>query len=114
MRKRNIKTYFHWVIMTVILLFPLIMVILSGFGNNSILTMNQWCNDFISLDVNSWYQTLLNTIGIGVSENQVMFIMYVYPLYVIWVYVLDVLVDIFLVIVKIGHNALERLGVDND
>ena len=77
------------------------MVILSGFGNNSILTMNAWCSDFISLDVNSWYKTLLETIGIGVSENQVMYIMYIYPLYVIWVYVLDVLVDIFLVIVPI-------------
>ena len=114
MRGRNIKRVAHWVVMCFVLLFPIVMTIISGFGNNDISYINEWINEFINLDVNLWYKSLLDTIGIGITENSVMSVMYVYPLYVIWVYILDLLCDIFLCIVKLGHNALERLGADKD
>lgn len=76
--------------------------------------VNNWANGFKSLPVNQWYGQLLNAIGVGQTENSVMNVIYVYPLYVLWVYILDIIVDCFLVIINFGHNALHRLGGDNE
>ena len=76
--------------------------------------VNNWCNGFKNLPVNQWYGQLLNVIGVGQTTNSVMNVIYVYPLYVLWVYLIDLIVDCLLVIIHFGHNALSRLGGDND
>lgn len=76
--------------------------------------INNWCNGFKNLPVNQWYGQLLNVIGVGQTTNSVMNVIYVYPLYVLWVYLIDLIVDCLLVIIHFGHNALSRLGGDND
>lgn len=76
--------------------------------------VNNWANGFKNLPVNSWYKSLLNVIGIGETTNSVMNVIYVYPLYVLWVYILDLIVDCLLLIINFGHDALQRLGADNE
>lgn len=76
--------------------------------------INNWTNDFVNLPVNAWYGSLLTAIGINLTANSLMRVLYVYPLYVIWVYILDLVVDLLLVIVKLGHNALQKLGGENE
>lgn len=76
--------------------------------------VNNWCNGFKNLPVNQWYGQLLYVIGVGQTTNSVMNVIYVYPLYVLWVYIIDLIVDCLLVIIHFGHNALSRLGGDND
>lgn len=76
--------------------------------------VNQWCASFRSLPVNKWYDNLLVAIGLGITTSMMMNVIYTYPLYVLWVYILDLIVDIFLVIINFGHNALKRLGGDNE
>lgn len=76
--------------------------------------VNNWANGFKNLPVNQWYGNLLDVIGVGVTTNSVMNVIYVYPLYVLWVYILDLIVDCLLLIINFGHNALQRLGADNE
>lgn len=74
--------------------------------------INNWANSFKRLPVNAWYGQLLDVIGIGDTNNSVMNVIYVYPLYVLWVYLIDLILDCLLVIVNLGHNALKRLDGD--
>ena len=56
----------------------------------------------------------MNVIGVGFTTSTVMNVIYVMPVYIIWVFVLDLIVDCLLVIVRIPHKALNRLGGDNE
>lgn len=76
--------------------------------------VNQWCNTFRNLPVNQWYGDMLDTIGLGITTSMMMNVIYTYPLYVLWVYIIDLLVDCLLVIINFGHNALKRLGGENE
>lgn len=77
--------------------------------------VNKWCNGFIDLNVNAWYKSLLTVVGIGLTNSSVMNIIYIMPLYIIWVYIFDVVVDCLLVIIKLPHKLLNRLsGGEND
>lgn len=76
--------------------------------------VNNWCNGFKNLPVNQWYGQLLDLIGVGQTTNSVMNVIYVYPLYVLWVYLLDLIVDCLLVIIHMFHGFLSKLGGDND
>lgn len=76
--------------------------------------VNEWCASFRNLPVNQWYGDMLVTIGLGITTSMMMNVIYTYPLYVLWVYIIDLLVDCLLVIINFGHNVLKRLGGENE
>lgn len=77
--------------------------------------INQWINAFIDLPINSWYKSLMNVIGVGFTNSTVMNVIYVMPVYILWVFIFDVIVDCFLVIIKLPHKLLNRLsGGENE
>ena len=77
--------------------------------------INEWCDQFIDLPINSWYKSLMNVIGVGFTNSSVMNVIYVMPVYILWVFIFDVIVDCFLVIIKLPHKLLNRLsGGENE
>lgn len=77
--------------------------------------VNNWINAFIDLPINAWYKSLMNVIGVGFTNSTVMNVIYVMPVYILWVFIFDVIVDCFLVIIKLPHKLLNRLsGGENE
>ena len=72
--------------------------------------INGWINEFIDLPINSWYKSLMSVIGVGFTNSTVMNVIYVMPVYILWVFIFDVVVDCFLVIIKPPHKLLNRLS----
>lgn len=77
--------------------------------------VNYWVDGFLNLPINSWYKSLMNVIGVGFTNSTVMNVIYVMPVYILWVFIFDVIVDCFLVIIKLPHKLLNRLsGGENE
>lgn len=77
--------------------------------------VNNWCDQFLDLPINAWYKSLMNVIGVGFTSSTVMNVIYVMPVYILWVFIFDVIVDCFLVIIKLPHKLLNRLsGGENE
>lgn len=77
--------------------------------------VNNWVDSFLDLPVNAWYKSLMNTVGVGFTNSSIMNVIYAMPVYILWVFLFDVIVDCFLVIIKLPHKLLNRLsGGENE
>ena len=109
---------YHYMIKYGIMFLPLLLLILGNFWVNdvNVLTLlNSYVESLFqslrSYELNSFYNTLLDTIGFD-SSSGLSFILESYPLYIIWLYVFDLFVDLFGLIPRLAHKFITKFGGD--
>lgn len=68
-------------------------------------------NDFYKLSFNNWYDNLLSAMNLTI-DNDTTYYLYHIPLYIIFVYIFDIIVDLFGLIFRLGHKLISKVGGD--
>ena len=109
------KKYHYWVKYFVIA-FPLIVLLFIILNHNiTQVNINDYFVDFSSIlevPINSWYFQIIDLIGFReiFDSASIYSVLLVYPLYVFWVYVFDLVLDIFVFVPKLAHKLMKKLG----
>ena len=117
---------YHYALKYFIMAFPLLLLLFSCFVKFNITDSNiqtylpqlnySISNFFIQLrdlPLNSWYYNLLDLFGIYTQTYEdliIVNVLSIYPLYILWVYIMDLILDIFAMIPKLAHKLLYKLG----
>lgn len=67
--------------------------------------LNDWALDFYNMPVNAWYKKILGIFNANLN-NPTMNIIYLYPLYIVYVELLDIVLHFALLIPDLIHKAL--------
>lgn len=117
MQKFSYHKKYHYALKYFILAFPLIcyclLFICKDYTNlaDFVLMPIDFLGSLASADINSWYFNLLDIIGLLSPLDEVRYdILICYPLYILWVYIFDVILDIFAMVPKLAHKLLYKLG----
>lgn len=116
MKSFNYKSKYHYIVKYFVIAFPLIFILCLTLIDS--ITLNDYMvritdfGDSFNVFINEWYFKLINLLGFQETfDNGGLFcFMIVYPLYVFWVYVFDLILDVFTIIPKLAHKFLNRLG----
>ena len=114
MRNFNYEKKYHYLIKYIIIGLPILLLLVSNFSyNNYFSDMKQELYNlfvaFRQLNINQWYDNILNTINFNIT-NETGYIILSMPLYIFWVYVLDLVLDIFVFVPKLAHKLMYKLG----
>lgn len=116
MHKFSYHKKYHYALKYFVMAFPLLIFILGLVSRNEmaydfITFCSESLTDFANIDLNLWYQNLLDLLGLsGLYGNEYINIMLDYPLYILWVYIMDLILDIFAMVPKLAHKLLYKLG----
>lgn len=108
---------YHYMVKYLLIAFPILLLIVSLLSYNSqynsVLTLlSGMTNEFLNIPFNSWWTQLLSIIGLDNLTNELLVILTAYPLYVLWVYIFDIFLDVFAIIPRIAHKLLSKVGGD--
>lgn len=71
-------------------------------------------NNIYGLNISQWYGSLLGVLSTELVDiakgSTIGTILVIYPLYVFYVYLLDLVLDVFVFIPKLFHNFIKRFG----
>lgn len=118
--KMDYAKKYHYVLKYFILGFPLLLFIFASINASSSNTYFSSLSTYVSSCVKtfvesnsflSWYTDLLGTMNITLVDNYIV-ILEVYPLYVLAVYVFDVLIDVLGIFPRLIHKCIEKIGGD--
>ena len=118
---------YHYALKYFVMAFPLILLLFSCLIkiNNAYETDTTYylgklnyalSNFFINLKdlpMNYWYVSLIENLGFYVQTYEdliVQNVLVIYPLYILWVYIFDLILDLFTLIPKMAHYFLNKLG----
>lgn len=109
---------YHYLTKYLIMFLPLLILILGNFCVKDINILNS-INSFVeslfttlrSNSINGFYTSLLNLIGFN-STSGLAFILESYPLYIIWLYIFDIFVDLFGLLPRLAHKFITKFGGD--
>lgn len=92
--------------------FPIILLFLSCFSkldlNNSILSfLTSYINSLKNIEINQWYSSILDLLKIDYSTTYSLILSFV-PLHILWVYIFDIILDVFCFVPKIAHRFIEK------
>ena len=109
------KKYHYWVKYFVIA-FPLLILLFIILNHNIIVSdiENYFLNfsQILEVPVNSWYFDIIDLIGFRdiLDSGSIYGVLICYPLYVFWVYVFDLILDVFTFVPKLAHKLMKKLG----
>lgn len=108
---------YHYVLKYILLGFPLLLISISLISYNSefssvLSLVKNLCTEFRSLDLNVWYDNLLSIFDMNNITNDMLYILITYPLYVLWVYIFDIILDVFALIPRLAHKFISKFGGD--
>lgn len=108
---------YHYLVKYLLIAFPILLILLSLISYNSqfndVMTLlKSYCVEFRSINFNSWWNNLLNLFELNTITNDLLYIVLTLPLYILWVYIFDILLDVFAVIPRIAHKMLSKIGGD--
>lgn len=109
---------YHYMIKYAIMFTPLFLLILGHFRINDISILNS-LNSYVEslftylrgISLNDWYSTLLDLLGFN-STSGLSFILESYPLYIVWLYIFDMFVDLFGFLPRLMHKFISKFGGD--
>ena len=126
MQKFSYHKKYHYALKYFVMAFPLLLFLFSFFVKTNFVdlqtqsyigdlnySLSQFFINLKDLPLNSWYFQLLDLFGIYTqthSDLVVTTILAIYPLYILWVYIMDVILDIFAMVPKLAHKLLYKLG----
>lgn len=119
----------HYIVKYLIIALPILLILLSychssfAYGTTSVSIVNSYKDLLANLDfvfdemllwpINAPYDSLLMVLTgntYNPSDCYILNILTAYPLYVFWVYIFDILLDVICFIPKFIHNLFERLS----
>lgn len=116
MKNYSYHKKYHYLLKYFIMAFPLICYILCYFIRFSELEVTSQGEiafesfmGFADVPINSWYTSLLDILQIPRLGSFDTLLVY-YPLYILWVYIMDLILDIFALVPKLAHKLLYKLG----
>lgn len=115
MDKFSYHKKYHYLLKYIVVGLPIILLICSLISYssqyNTILEgVYNLSLDLRNLPINQFYNSFLGVLGFENITNELTYILLTIPLYIIWVYLLDIVVDVFALIPKIAHKFIEKLG----
>lgn len=116
MKNFDYEKKYHYGIKYLIIGFPVIILLLSSISEFSLFEflLNELYDFFrilTDLPLNRWYFTLISMLGFDIGDGKINTILLSLPLYIFWVYVLDLILDVFTFIPKLAHKLMKKLGV---
>ena len=109
---------YHYMIKYMIMFLPLLLLVVGHFSftdTNIINDINVYVEALFSylrgIDMNSWYNDLLVLLGFNASSG-LAYILETYPLYIIWLYLFDIVLDLFGMIPRLAHRFISKFGGD--
>lgn len=115
--KMDYAKKYHYLLKYFILSFPLIFLLICSFNSKDYLSDNlNYLSHLVYglVDNNplvSWYSDMLNLFNISLADNYLIFIQ-VLPLWIIAVYLFDLLIDVLLLVPRLVHKAVSKIGGD--
>ena len=118
MKNFDYKTKYHYVVKYFIIAFPFIAYLilsLSGLNNDLIVDLKTLFVELKNMSMNSWYDSILTQLGLDniYLQSDLGCILVIYPLYILWIYLIDIILDVVLIIPKLGHKLIEKIGGSN-
>ena len=120
MNNFNYKRKYHYFVKYLVIALPIIIALLMCFripDNSNYNLMLESFSEFLTklllLDISSWYTSLLGILSVDVPAlmlNPLGLLLISYPLYIFYVYVFDLILDVFVLIPKLFHKFMERVG----
>lgn len=113
----RIKRKYHYIVMALVVLFPMIVIVcsllshVSGVASTYIDNVGAFYRDFMNADINSWYVSLMSYFGIDLASYDVVInCVLLFPLYYIYVLIFDLILDIFSCIFELPHKLVNKVG----
>lgn len=119
MNKFSYHKKYHYMLKYIILGLPIILLILFSISKNNyssglLLIRSCLCN-FKNLSINNFYSSIINLIGFNSLSDDLSIIILYYPLWIIWVYAFDLIIDVLTFILKLSHKFIYKFGgFEND
>lgn len=118
MHRFNYKTKYHYALKYLVLALPILTILLLylvkdiDMYHDLLNNFGDFMIAFQNAPINEWYIDIITLIGLDsfFIENTVTSIITLYPLYIFWVYVIDIVLDIFTLIPKLAHKFFNKLG----
>ena len=109
---------YHYMVKYGIMFLPLILLIVGNFRVNDVLVLSN-LNSYVEAlftalrgnSINSWYSIMLNYLGFN-STTGLSFVLESYPLYIVWLYLFDIIVDLFGLVPRLAHKLITKIGGD--
>lgn len=115
--KMNYAKKYHYMIKYFIMAFPLILLLICCFNVKDSLSINlNYLSTYIYniVDTNSivsWYKDILNLFEMQLSNSYLIFVQ-IMPIWIIAVYFFDMLIDVLVLIPRLVHKWINRIGGD--
>ena len=109
---------YHYMIKYAIMFLPFLVLVLGHFWVSDIVITNS-ITSYVEalftylrgLSINNWYSIMLRYLGFN-SYNGLSFVLESYPLYIIWLYLFDIIVDLFGLVPRLAHKLITKIGGD--
>ena len=109
---------YHYMIKYALMFLPLLVLILGHFWvsdieiTNSIISYVEALFTYLrGINLNLWYNDVIIYLGFD-STTGLSFVLESYPLYIIWLYLFDIIVDLFGLIPRLAHKFITKFGGD--
>lgn len=121
MHNFNYKKKYHYVVKYLVIALPILCTLCFNLfiPDNANYTQAfemfvQFFGNLLNVDINSWYRAIISYLfGVDLftfGNNPYFLVIISYPLYVFYVYVFDLILDVFTFIPKLFHKFLEKVG----
>ena len=109
---------YHYMLKYVVLGLPIILLIIACIVDNLteynalIDYLHSFFEEFRLIEFNVWYNNFLDVIDLRVVNDRYLYILSSYPLYILWVYIFDILIDLLAIIPRLAHKFISKFGGD--
>lgn len=116
MKNMNYNKKYHYILKYILLGLPIALLLLSNISyNNAFTSLQDIIYDMMvslrSFTLNDWYNTFINVLGFTTTDK-ISYILLSYPLYVFYIYLFDIVLDILCFIPKLAHKFIYKLVND--
>ena len=112
----NYNKKYHYILKYILLGLPVLLLLLSNISYNNAFSSLQDViyNMMVSLrtfSLNDWYNSFIDVLGFETTDK-ISYILLSYPLYIFYIYLFDLVVDVLAFIPKIAHKFLYKFYKD--
>lgn len=118
MQKFDYAKKYHYMLKYFILALPILLFALSYLCKEMELfeSMLDYIEVFFqnlrNVPFNSWYNDFLQVLDLNAILDRHLYILISYPLYILWVYIFDILIDLLAIIPRLAHKFISKFGGD--
>ena len=121
MNNFNYKRKYHYMVKYLVIALPILCVLCYNLfipdNANYTMAFEMFVEFFVNLlnvDISNWYMSIITYLFgadlFSILSNPYFIVIIAYPLYIFYVYVFDLVLDVFVFIPKLFHKFFERVG----